>query len=155
LFWEKKKLASKSEEELRKLSVEIRFLEQTAETIQSRINTVNAVITDLTYASMTLEGIEKEKENSELLVPIGGNSYIKAKLENPDKVIVGMGAGISLEKTLEEAKEIIKKRLENLERTRTSLQQQLAQVAEKIDEDREKFETLIAELRERKASENV
>jgi prefoldin alpha subunit len=155
LFREKKKLASKSEEELRKLSVEIRFLEQTAETIQSRINTVNAVITDLTYASMTLEGIEKEKENSELLVPIGGNSYIKARLENPDKVIVGMGAGISLEKTLQEAKEIIKKRLENLERTRSSLQQQLAQVAEKIGEDREKFETLIAELRERKASENV
>jgi prefoldin alpha subunit len=146
-------LASKSEEELRKLSVEIRFFEQTAETIQSRINTVNAVITDLTYASMTLDGIEKEKENSELLVPIGGNSYIKAKLENPDKVIVGMGAGISLEKTVQEAKEIIKKRLENLEKTRTSLQQQLAQVAERIEEDREKFETLIAELR--KAPENV
>ena len=148
-------MASKSEEELRKLSVEIRFLEQTAETIQSRINAVNAVITDLTYASMTLEGLEKEKENTELLVPIGGNSYIKARLENPDKVIVGMGAGISIEKTLQEAKEIIKKRLENLERTRNSLQQQLAQVAERIEEDREKFETLIAELRERKASENV
>jgi prefoldin alpha subunit len=155
LFWEKRKLASKSEEELRKLSVEIRFLEQTAETIQSRINAVNAVITDLTYASMTLEGLEKEKENTELLVPIGGNSYIKARLETPDKVIVGMGAGISLEKTLQEAKEIIKKRLENLERTKNSLQQQLAQVAERIEEYREKFETLIAELRERKASENV
>lgn len=148
-------MASKSEEEIRKLSVEIRFLEQTAETIQSRINAVNAVITDLTYASMTLEGLEKEKENAELLVPIGGNSYIKARLENPDKVIVGMGAGISLEKTLQEAKEIIKKRLENLERTRSSLQQQLAQVAERIEEDREKFETLVAELREGKASENV
>ncbi|MGQ9530182.1 MAG: prefoldin subunit alpha [Candidatus Bathycorpusculaceae bacterium] len=148
-------MASKSEEELRKLSDEIRFLEQTAETIQSRINAVNAVITDLTYATMTLEGVEKEQENTEILVPIGGNSYIKAKLVNPDKVIVGMGAGISLEKTLQEAREIIKKRLENLEKTRNSLQQQLAQVAEKIEEDREKFESLIAELREGKASKNV
>jgi prefoldin alpha subunit len=148
-------LASKSEEELRRLSVEIRFLEQTAEAIQSRINTVNAIITDLTYASMTLEGLEKEKENSELLVPIGGNSYIKAKLETPDKIIVGMGAGISVEKTLQEAKEIIKKRLENLENTRASLQQQLAQVAEKIGEDREQFESLIAEARERKAVKDV
>ncbi|MEM3609085.1 MAG: prefoldin subunit alpha, partial [Candidatus Bathyarchaeia archaeon] len=96
---EKENLASKSEEEeLRRLSVELRFLEQTAEAIQSRINMVNAAITDLTYASMTLEGLEKEKENSEILVPIGGNSYIKAKLENPDKIIVGMGAGISVEK---------------------------------------------------------
>jgi len=148
-------LASKSEEELRKLSVEIRVLEANAETVQSRINMVNAVITDLSYASMTLEGLEKEKENSELMVPIGGNSYIKARLDNPDKIIVGMGAGVSVEKTLQEAKEIIKKRLENLENTRLTLQQQLAQIAERIGEDREKFEALVAALREEKAKKDV
>jgi prefoldin alpha subunit len=152
---EKKKLESKREEELRRLSVELRFLEQTAEAIQSRINMVNAVTTDLTYASMALEGLEKEKENSELLVPIGGNSYIKTKLENPDKIIVGMGAGVSVEKTLQETKGIIKNRLENLEKTRTSLQRQLAQAAEKINEGREKFENLMAELRQEKAPNNV
>jgi prefoldin alpha subunit len=148
-------LASKNEEELRKLNIELRYLEQTAEAIQSRINMINAVITDLTYANIALEGLEKEKENSELLVPIGGNSYIKAKLDNPDKIIVGMGAGVSVEKSSKEAKEIVKQRLENLEKTRTSFQQQLAQVAEKIEEDREKFEHLVAELREGKASKNV
>jgi len=148
-------LASKSEEELRRISVELRFLEQTADAIQSRIGMVNAVITDLTYASMTLDGIEKEKENSELLVPIGGNSYIKARLENPDKLIVGMGAGVSVEKSLQEAKEVIKKRLENLDKTRSSLQQQFAQVAERIGEDREKFEKLVAELRGETAPRNV
>ena len=148
-------MESKREEELRRTSVELRFLEQTAEAIQSRINMVNAVITDLAYATMALEGLEKEKENSELLVPIGSNSYIKAKLENPDKVIVGMGAGVSVEKTLREAKEIVKKRQENLEKTRMSLQQQLAQVAERITEGREKFESLVAEMREEKTSKNV
>ena len=148
-------MATKSEEELRRLSVELRFLEQTAESIQSRINMVNAVITDLVYASMALEGLEKEKENSELLVPIGSNSYIKAKFENPDKIIVGMGAGVSVEKTLREAKEIVKNRQENLEKTRMSLQQQLAQVAERINEGREKFESLVAEMREEKTPKNV
>lgn len=143
-------MESKIEEELRRLNLEMRFLEQTAETIQSRINMVNAVITDLTYASMSLEGLEKEKENAELLVPIGGSSYIKVKLGSSDKVIVGMGAGVSIEKTLQEAKEIIKGRLENLEKTRSSLQNQLVQVMQKINEDREKFEGLVAQLREEK-----
>ncbi|MEM2561953.1 MAG: prefoldin subunit alpha [Candidatus Bathyarchaeia archaeon] len=76
------------EEEIRRLSVEIRFLEETAEAIQSRIRMLNAAISDLTYASMTLEGLEKEGENAELLVPIGGNSYIKARLLSEDKVTV-------------------------------------------------------------------
>ena len=148
-------MASKVEDDLRKLSVELRILEQTVETLQSRINMVNAAITDLTYANMTLEGLEKQEKDAELLVPIGGSSYIKAKLETPDKVTVGIGAGVSIEKTLQEAKEIIKKRLEDLDKTRTSLQQQFAQVVEKISEDREKFNGLAAELRKEKTSKNV
>ncbi|MEM2987820.1 MAG: prefoldin subunit alpha [Candidatus Bathyarchaeia archaeon] len=148
-------MAVKVEEELRRLSVEIRILEQTAEALQSRISMINAVITDLTYASMTLEGLEKQKENAELLVPIGGNSYVKAKLETPDKVTVGIGAGVSVEKTLQEAKEIIRKRLEDLEKSRTSLQQQFSQVVDRINEDRERFEELAAQLRKETPSRNV
>jgi len=148
-------LASKSEEELRRISVELRMLEQTAEALQSRLNMINAVATDLTYASTTLQSLDKETENAEVLVPIGGTSYIRARLDSPDRVIVGMGAGVSVEKTRQEAKDIIKKRLEDLDKTRTSMQQQFAQVAGKINEDRDKFEALVAALREGKASTNV
>lgn len=148
-------MANKDEEELRKLSVELRLLEQTAETLQSRLSMINAVATDLTYASMALEGLDKEKENSEFLVPIGGTSYVKAKLDNPDRVIVGLGAGVSAEKTRQEAKDIIKKRLEDLEKTRTSVQQQFVQVAERMNRDRERFEAMVAAMREGKASQDV
>ncbi|MGB9958950.1 MAG: prefoldin subunit alpha [Candidatus Bathyarchaeales archaeon] len=148
-------MAEKVEEELRRLSVEMRILEQTAETLNSRINMVNTMIADLTYASMTLEGLEKQQENVELLVPIGGGSYIKAKLENPDKVTVGVGAGVSVEKTMQEAKDMINKRLEELEKTRTSLQQQFSQIVERINEDRERFEELAAEFRKGNPPKNV
>jgi prefoldin alpha subunit len=146
---------SKEEEELRKLSVEMRLLEQTAETLQSRISMLSAAITDLTYANMTLEGVEKEKENAELLVPIGGSSYVRVKLANPDKVVVGMGAGVSVEKTLPEAKSMLKERLDELEKTMRSAQQQFAQVAERINTDRNRLEKLLAALREEKAPSNV
>jgi prefoldin alpha subunit len=142
---------SKEEEELRKLSVEMRFLEQTAQTLQQRISMVNAAMTDLSYANMTLEGMEKEKENAELLVPIGGGSYMKMKLASPDKVVVGMGAGVSIEKTLPEAKAIVKERLDELEKTLRSAQQQFAQVAQRINAGRSRVESLLATVREGKA----
>jgi len=148
-------LASKDEEELRKLSLEIRLLEQTFEALQQRLNMINAVATDLSYANAALENLEKEKENAELLVPIGGTSYIKAKLDNPDKIIVGLGAGVSAEKTRQEAKEIIKKRLEDLQKTHQSIQQQYSQVAERITQDRERFESMVTTMREGKAPPNV
>ena len=142
---------SKEEEELNRLSVEMRYYEQTAEALQQRIGMINAAITDLTYASMTLESMENEKDNAELLVPIGGSAYIKAKLANTDKVIVGMGAGVSIEKTLPEAKAIVKERLDELEKTIASAQQQFAQVAERISLSRNQLQSLLAKVREGKA----
>lgn len=139
---------SSQEEELRRLSVEMRYLEQTAETLQQRISMINAALTDLTYANATLEGIEQEKENAEMLVPIGGSSYVKVKLANPDKVIVGLGAGVSVEKTLVDAKATIKERLDELEKTLNSAQSQFSQVAERINSGRGRMESLLANVRE-------
>ena len=133
---------SKEEEEFRKIAAELRLLESTAEAVQSRINFVNAALTELNLAKMNLEGLEKEKIETSLLVPIGGGSYIKAKIESTEKIVVGIGAGVAVEKTFNEAKEILSKRIEELEKLYGRLQQQLAQIGQKIKEDRAKLEEI-------------
>jgi prefoldin alpha subunit len=109
---------------------------------------LNAALTDLSYANTTLENVEKEKENAEMLVPIGGGNYVSVKLANTDKVVVGMGAGVSLEKSLPDAKAIVKQRIEELQKTQISAQQQLMQIAERINQDRNRMESLLAGMRE-------
>jgi len=134
-----------SEEELRRLSVEMRYLEQTAEALQQRISMVNAAITDLSYANATLDGIEKEKENAEMLVPIGGSSYVKVKLVDSDKVLINLGSGVSVEKNIAEAKVTLKERLDELEKTMTSAQQQFSQIAERLASGRNRLESMLAQ----------
>lgn len=148
------KMAS-NEETLRRLIVELRLLEGTANTLQSRLNFVNAIINELNYATMTLEGLEKEKEDAPLFVPIGGGSYIRAKLESSEKIIVGMDAGVSIEKSLSEAKETVGNRVAQLEKTKGTLQQQLTQVAQKIEEDRARFQELSERLSKAERKRNV
>jgi prefoldin alpha subunit len=70
------------------------------------------------------------------------------KLACFDKVVVGMGAGVSIEKTLPEAKAIVKERLEELEKTMQSAQQQFAQIAQRINAGRSRVESLLATVRE-------
>jgi prefoldin alpha subunit len=125
----------------------MRYLEQTAEMLQQRISMVNAAIADLTYANATLDGIEKEKENVEMLVPIGGSSYVKVKLADSSKVIVGMGSGVSVEQPLAQAKATLKERLDELEKTMNAAQQQFSQIAERINSGRGRLETLLAQSR--------
>lgn len=146
---------SSEEETFRRLAVELRILEGTAEALQSRINLVNAALTELRVTNMTLEGLGKEKKDASLFVPIGGGSYIKARLESADKMIVGIGANVAVEKTIKVAKENMSKRTADLEKTRTSLQQQITQVIGRIQNNRSQLQELSAKLNKKERTKGV
>lgn len=146
---------SKDEEELRRLAVELRILEGTVESLRSRMSFVSAALNELNLANMTLEGIEKEKIDAPLFVPIGGGSYVKARLESAEKILYGVGSGVAIEKTIEEAKEGVSNRISELNKTRMSLEQQLAQVLRKIEEDQNRFRELAGKLEKEAGASNV
>ena len=139
---------SSDQETFRKLAVESRFLEEAATELQSRISMTNAALAELRVSSMTLEGLGEEKKGSQLFVPIGGGSYVKARLESAEKVVVGIGADVAIEKSVKKAKEELETRISELEKTREALGQQFNQVIEKIQENRGKLENISAKLRE-------
>ena len=128
--------------------LESRYLEETVEEIQSRINMTHAALTELKVSNLTLEGLEKEKKGTELFVPIGGGSYVKAKLETAKTVVVGVGADVAIEKTVKEAKEELETRIAELEKTREGLGQQLNQVFGRMQQNRAMMEEVTAKLRQ-------
>lgn len=148
-------MSSDEQEVFRRLVAELRMLEGTAETLESRMNFVNTVLTELTYARMTLEGVEKEKPDAPLFVPIGGGSYIKTKLDSADKVLVGVGVGVAIERTTTEAKQTVQNRISEIERSRAALQQQMVQVVGRIQEDRDRLQELSTKLNQAEGSTGV
>ena len=137
------------------MAVESRFLEETVNELQSRISLTNSALTELRVSSMTLEGLEEEKKDAQLFVPIGGGSYVKARLETANKVVVGIGADVAVERTMKEAKEELEARIAELEKTRETLVQQFNQVVERIQENRGKLEEVTAKLREGEGQSGV
>ncbi len=146
---------SSDQETFRKLAIESRFLEEAANELQSRINMTNAALAELRVSNMTLEGLEKENKNAQLFIPIGGGSYIKARLENAKKVIVGIGGDVAVEKSVKETKGEFQTRISELEKTRDALGQQFNQVIEKIQENRGRIESVSAKLREGEKASRV
>ena len=143
------------EEAFRRLLTELQLLEGTAEALQNRINLVSAASAELAFASATLEGLEKERRGSPLLVPIGGGSFIKAEVATTETMVVGMGAGVSVEKPRSEAKQIVRKRIEELEKSRSTLHQQLSQVLERIQAHRQQLDEISLRLASGRQSRNV
>ena len=108
----------------------------------------NSAINELKVSSMTLEGLKKEKKGTQLFVPIGGGSYVKAKIETTKNVVVGIGADVAVERSLKEAKVELEARIAELEKTREVLGQQFNQVVGRIQENRTKMEEITAKLRQ-------
>jgi len=114
------------------LSGQIQLLENT------RMETGSAI--------MAMGSLKENNIGTEILVPIGSNSFARAELKDNKKVIVGAGAGISVEKTIDEAKEILKSRNNELENTMNKLQNAIVEINNKLLELDSISRKLIREL---------
>jgi prefoldin alpha subunit len=122
-----------TEDQMRKLMGEYRTLEGTAKVFQGRLEILSGALNEIISASLTLQGLRDLKDKEEALVPIGSGSFIRGSLTDTNKAIIGVGAGICIEKPLEEAIHDFKGRQGELERTITSIQEQLAKVLNELE----------------------
>jgi prefoldin alpha subunit len=107
------------------------------------------LISKLAEIQTTLNSIDEiEKSKEEVLFPLGSEAYTFGKVIDNKKMIVEIGANVALEKTPEEGKEILKKRMEEIEKALNSIQQNiietsfaLNQLGPEIQENIEKDQT--------------
>ncbi|RLI26674.1 MAG: prefoldin subunit alpha [Candidatus Hecatellales archaeon] len=126
-------LTPEEERRVQSLTFEFRVLEGMAGELRARIEAIDAVLRNLFLAKTTLENLEKLEVGDEILVPIGGDSFLKAKIMDKDRVIIGIGAGVTVEKTLKEAVSLVDGRTVELGRARADMEKQLAQVMERME----------------------
>ena len=131
------------DEEIRRMLVELRLLEGSARTIESRLAVVDTALSEILIANSTLEGIKNKPKGTEALVPVGAGSFIRVELADSEKIVMGVGAGVSLEKSVNDSIESLKNRQDDLEKLRTSLQQQLSQIASRIEDERRTLSDLV------------
>lgn len=128
--------------DLRRIYVEYRILEDTARILQARLELLNTALNDVMLASTTLKGLKEVEGDGEALVPVGGGSFIRVKLMEVDKAIVGVGAGVCIEKGLDEAIHDFRGRQGDIERMIASLQEQLSKVLNEMEERRKALAAL-------------
>jgi len=132
-----------NEEQIRELIANIQVNQQRMEALQQQASLVQMSLTDLDNALKALTTLEGKGEDQELLVPIGAGSFVHAKMADPDKVIIGLGAGVSVEKSFADSKGIIQSRRGELEKAlleTTSVMDQVAQELARLQQEAQKYQ---------------
>ena len=134
------------EDQLRRLVYEVQLMQGTAETLQQRLAILQSAVTDLTVARESLAGLKEIEEGVPILVPAGGGTFVNANLGDPEKVIVNIGADVSIDMGLEGAQEDIAGRLDELLKSSQATQQQLEEVVAQMQIRRDALNRLSAGL---------
>ncbi len=121
---------------INELVAQISQLEAQGEQMGKQYEALNAYYTEMVLTIAALEEIEQSKVGTEILVPIGSNSWIRATLSDVKEVIFGLGANVSAEKDVASARENIQERMKEAQ---TALQQTGSQL--------EQIQTIIERFR--------
>ena len=131
------------DEDFQKSLMQLRVFEGSARALQARLEMVNAALNEFSLASTTLEGVKTQKSDEDALIPVGGGSYVRVKLSDISKIVMGVGAGVAVEKPIQDSITEIKERRADFDKARTALHEQLNQVLIRIEENREKLGDLV------------
>jgi len=134
------------ENRFRQILTEMRLMEGTVNALQQRRQIVMASLSELRVAKQSLEDLKNIEPGSNLLVPVGGAAFINASLGEIEKVVVGIGAGVSLEMLYEDAVKDVDERLEEMVKAQRAIDQQLYQIMAQLETHQRLAETLSAEI---------
>ncbi|HTX44361.1 MAG TPA: prefoldin subunit alpha [Methanocella sp.] len=124
--------SKETEEKIRELIARIQVNQQRMDALQQQANLIQISLNDLDNAVKTLTTLEGKGEGLEMLVPIGADSFVHARLSDPDKVIIGLGAGVSVEKSFADSRNVIQGRRSELEKVLLDTSGAMDQVASEL-----------------------
>jgi prefoldin alpha subunit len=93
---------------------------------------ISASRTDHVRARETLEGLDRTGTDPELLVPVGGDTFLRGSPRDSDHVLVGIGSGIVVEMERPKASQVLAERLTRLDQAAQELETQMRALEERI-----------------------
>ena len=138
-----------SEEEqqlLQRIYTEQQITESNISVLQQRIEIMQAYLTNYQSGLMVLKEIEGKSEGEEMMMNVGGNIFVEARLVNPSKVTRGIGSGVRIEQSLEEAKKAVQNSIEGLEKQYQSLTEEYQKLVTRASALNSQFQQLAAKV---------
>lgn len=97
-------------------------------------------------ARETVKKISEGTGDSDTLVPVGADTYVYARISDKNKVLLGVGAGVSIQRTPEETERILDGKIDELSQAFKKISERASQLESMINELSEKIQTEYAEL---------
>ncbi len=121
------------EEKFQRMYMEYNMYKNQMQGLSEELSTIASTNHALITARETLENFDKLKENPEILVPIGAQTFAYAKVSDLKNVLVNIGANTILKKEVPKALETVSSQLKELEDDRAKIEENMKELAQKME----------------------
>ena len=93
-----------NDDELRQMLALMESYKARTEALSRQLTMLRTSLEEVNLASESIKALMAANEGDEIMIPIGASSFMNVKVTSNKNIIVGVGSGISVEKTPEDAK---------------------------------------------------
>ena len=141
---------TKKQEELRDIVAQLEAHKGQLDALSRQAQLIDSAILEIQTTIQAMNSLKESKVGTEILVALGSDSFVRAKLEDTEKVLTGVGASISVEKKVDDAIETLKSRGDDLSKTLEKLQKTALEVNTRAASLNSIAEKLLAEIQAKK-----
>ena len=134
-------MQNKKQEELQKKAIEFQMIEQELRQIEKQIILLHQQLLEFRNLEENIEELKNIKPETEMLSQIGAGIFIKSKIEDSNNLLMNIGANTAVLKTREEAMEIVKKQIEQINSILLRMQEEFQRLAIHAQSIQEEFQT--------------
>lgn len=132
-------------EQFKEKYLELQMLNSQLQQLQQQIQTADAQSAEMAKIAISVEDAKSIEKGQELLVPLGQGIFIKAKAEENKNVIMSVGADVVVEKSLDDALEVVKRQNDELNTIIFEMKQEFSNGVQKMHEMQHELSQLEAE----------
>jgi prefoldin alpha subunit len=137
-------------EEIQALMLEAEQYKRQMESINRQMQILETTMEELRGSLNAISALEENKAGTEILVSVGSGSFIRAKLMETDKILVGVGSALSLEKSIPEARKFFEDRVRQAGEAQEKMRKAALETTEAIQALDDEYRHLISHMQQEK-----
>lgn len=127
--------------EIEKKLMEFQILKAGYEQLETKERELIEAKMEIEISLNALKDVSSLKNEVDVFVNFGAGNYIKGKIFSPEKILVGIGAGIVVEKSTEEAIKLMEERIKSIDDAIDQIRGEKEKIAMRLETLREEIES--------------
>jgi prefoldin alpha subunit len=148
-------MAISSQEELQQSLMYLEYMKEQITGLTEQLEVLELAIKEHNQAIETLKDFENLDNKSEILVPIGADSLVFAKVADASKVILNIGSGLAKEEKLDTAVKTLESRIDKIEESKGKIQETMTNLTQQATMLNSAIEEKYKEIQSSKDAENI